>query len=84
MASITKGDCMIVTDLNQAIRYFSHVVDVCFKLHDDFQDNCLFSVSDQSIVAIVFGCFRLTNYKNIVLRHSMNIKQHFNVEESLN
>ena len=54
MGLITKSDCMSVTDLNQTIRYISHVVDVCSKLHEDFNDNCLFSVSDQLIVGIVF------------------------------
>ena len=65
---------MSVTDLNQTLGY---VVDVCSKLHKDFHDNCLFSVSDQLVVGIVFSCFWLKNYKNIVLRYSMTIKQNF-------
>ena len=84
MSLINKSDCMSVTDLNQIFRYIGYVVDVCSKLHKDFDDYCLFSVSDQLDVGIVFSCFCLKNYKNIVLRYSMTIKQNFYVEESLN
>ena len=57
MGLITKSDCMNVTDLNQTVRYICHVVDVCSKLHRDFRDYCLFSMSDQLVVGIDFSCF---------------------------
>ena len=57
MGLITKSDCMIVTDLNQTFRYTGYVVDLCSKVHKDFHDYCLFSVSDQLVVLIVFICF---------------------------
>ena len=41
-------------------------------------------MSDQLVVGIVFSCFWLKSYKNIVLRYSLTIKQCFYVEESLN
>ena len=72
MGWITKSDCMSVTDLNQTVNYIWHVVEVCFKLHKDFHDYCLFNVSDQLVVGIVFGCFCLKNYKNIVLRYKID------------
>ena len=75
MGLITKSDCMSVTDLNQTVRYFSHVVDVCSKVHKDFHDYYLFSLSDQLVVGIVFRRFSLINYKNIVLRYRMTIEQ---------
>ena len=84
MGLITKSDCMSVTDLNQTFRYIRFVVDVCPKLHKHFHDYCLFSVSDQLVVGIDFSCFWMKNYKNIVLRYSMTIKQYFYVEDSLN
>ena len=84
MGLITKSDCMTVTDLNQIFRYIGYVVDLCSKLHKDFHDHCLISVSDQLVVVIVFSCISLKNYKNIVLRYSMTIKQYFYVEESIN
>ena len=51
-----------------------------FWLHKDFYDYCLFNMFDQLVVAIVFSCIWLKNYKNIVLRWSMTIKQYFCVE----
>ena len=54
MALITKSDCMSVTDLNETVRYMCHVVDVCSKLHNIFLDYCLFNMSDQLDVGIVF------------------------------
>ena len=57
MGFITKSDCMSVTDLNQTVRYICHVVDVCSKLHTDFHDCCVLSISDQLAVGIVFSCF---------------------------
>ena len=57
MALITKNDCTSVTDLNQTFRYIDYVVDVCSELHKDFHDYCLFNVSDQLVVGIVFKCF---------------------------
>ena len=75
---------MSVTDLNQTFRYIGYVVDVCSKVHKDFHDHCLFSVSDQLVVGTAFSCFWLKIYKNIVLRYSLTIKQYFYVEESLN
>ena len=53
----TISGCMSVTDLNQTVRYICHVVDVCSKLHNDFHDYCLFNMSDQLVIRIVFGCF---------------------------
>ena len=79
MGLISKCDCISVTDLNQTVRYISHVVDVCSKLHKDFHDDCLFSVPDQLVVRIIVSCFQLKNYKKVVLRYSMNIKQYFYV-----
>ena len=52
-------------------------------MHNDFHDYCLFSMSAQLVVGIVFSCFWSKNYKNIVLRYSMTFKQYFCVEESL-
>ena len=51
---ITKSDCMSVTGLYQTVRYICHVVDVCSELHKDFHDFCLFSMSDQLVVGVVF------------------------------
>ena len=84
MGLITKSDCMSVTDINQTFRYIGYAVDVCSQMHKTFHDYCLLSVSDQLVVGIVFSCFWLKNYKNIVLRYSLTIKQYFHVEESLN
>ena len=84
MGWITESYCMSVTDLNQTVRYICHVVDVCSKLHKTFHVYCLFGMSDQLVVGTVFGCFWLKNYKNIVLRYSMTIKQYFCDEKSLN
>ena len=78
-----QSGCMSVTDLNQTVRFLCHVVDVCSKLHNDFQDYCLFNMSDQLIVGFVFGCFRLKNYKNLVLHYSMTKKQYNCVKEFL-
>ena len=83
MGWITKRDCMNVTDLHQTVRYRCHVVDVCSKLHEDFHDYCLFIMSDQLTVGFIFDCFRLKDYKNIVLRYSVTNKQYFCVEEFL-
>ena len=57
MGLITKSDCMSVTDLNQTVRYKCHVNEVCYKLHKDFHDYCLFNMFDQLVVGIVFSCF---------------------------
>ena len=81
MGLITKSDCMSVTDLNQAVRLLCLVVDVCSKLLKDFHDYCLFNMSDQIVVGIVFTCFWLINYKNLDLRYSMTSKQYFCVAE---
>ena len=80
MDLITKSGCMSVTDLNHAVRHLCHVVDVCSKLLKDFHDYCLFNMSDQIVVGIVFNFFSLKNYKNVVLRYSMISKQHFSSE----
>ena len=84
MGLITKSDCISVTDLNQTVGYIYNVVDVCSNTHKDFFDFCLFNMSDQLVVEIVFSCFCLKNYKNKVLRYNMNIKQYLCFEESLN
>ena len=84
MGLITKSDCMSATDLNHAVRHLCHVVDVCSKLLKGFHDDSLFNMSDQKVVGIVFNCFWLRNYKNIVLRYGMTSKQYFCVEELLN
>ena len=57
MGLITKSDCMSVTDLHQPVRYICHVVDVCSNLHKNYHEYCLFKMSDQLVVGIVFGCF---------------------------
>ena len=57
MGLINKSDCMSVTDLCQTVRCKCHVDDVCSKLHKDFHDYCLFNMSDQIVVGIVFRCF---------------------------
>ena len=54
MGLITKSDCMSDTDPKQTFRSIGYVVDVCSKLHKDFHDSCLWSVSDQLVVGIVF------------------------------
>ena len=41
-------------------------------------------MSDQLVLGVVFSCFLLKNYKNVVLRYSMTIMQYFCSEESLN
>ena len=41
-------------------------------MHMDFHDYCLFNVSDQLVAGIVFACFCLKNYKNIVLRYKID------------
>ena len=74
---------MSVADLNQIVRDMCHVVKICSQLHKDFHDCCLFNMPDQLVAGIAFSCFWLKNYKNIVLRYSMTIKQYFCVEESL-
>ena len=84
MCLITKSDCVSVRDLNHAVRHLYHLVDVCSKLLKDFQDCWFFNMSDQKVVGIVFNCFWLINYKNIVLRYSMTSKQYFCVGEILN
>ena len=84
MALITKSDSMSVTDLNHAVRHLCHVVDVCSKMLKDFHDYCLFIVSDQLVVGVVFSCFWLKNDKNINLRYSMTSKQYFCAGEVLN
>ena len=78
-----KTDCIGVTDLNHAVRYICTVADVCSKWCKDFHDYCLFNMSDQIVVGIVFNCFWLKNYKNVVLRCSMTSKQYFCVAELL-
>ena len=83
MGLITKLDSMSVIDFHQTVRYRCHVVDVCSKLHEDFHDYCLFNMSDQLVVGIVIGCFRLKDYKNVVLRYSLTNKQYFCFEEFL-
>ena len=72
MGLITKSDCMSVTDLNHAVRNLCHVVGVCSKLPKDFHDYCLLNMSDHIVVGIVFSCFWLKSYKNIVfaLQHA--------------
>ena len=57
MGLIIKSDCMSATDLNHAVRHLCHVVDVCSKLHEDFHDYCLFNMSNQLVMGIVFSCF---------------------------
>ena len=57
MGLITKSDCMSATDFNRAVRQLCHVVDVCSELHKDFHDYCLFNMSNQLVMGIVFSCF---------------------------
>ena len=84
MGLITKSDCMGVTDLSHAVRLLYHLVDLCSKLLKDFHDYWLFNMSDQIVLGIVFNCFWLKNYINIVLRYSMTSKHYFCVGELLN
>ena len=63
MGLITRSDCMSVTDLNQTVIYIWHVVDVCSKIYKDFHDYCLFNMSNQLVVGVVFSCSSLKNYK---------------------
>ena len=61
---------MSVTDPNHAVRRLWHVVDVCSNLLKEFHDYCLFNMSDQIVVGIVFSCFWLRNDKNnFALQH---------------
>ena len=83
MGLITKSDCMNVTDLNNAVRHLCHVVEVCSKLVMILHNYCLVIMSDQIAVGIVFSCFWLKNYKDIVLRYSMTSQQYFCVAELL-
>ena len=78
MSLIIKIDCVIVTNLNHTVRHICHVAEVCSKMLKDFHDYCLFNLS-----GIVFSCFWLKNYKNIVWRYSMTNKQYFCIEEFL-
>ena len=57
MSLTTKSDFWCVTDLNHVVRHLCQVVDVRSKLLKDFHDYCLFNMSDQLVVGIVFGCF---------------------------
>ena len=57
MGLTTKIDCMSVTDLHQTVKFLCHVFEVCPKMHENFHDYCLFNISDQLVVGIVFGCF---------------------------
>ena len=57
MDLITKSDCMSASDLNHAVRHLCHVVDVCSNLHADLHDYCLFIMSNQLVMGIVFSCF---------------------------
>ena len=84
MGLITKSDFMSATDLNHAVRHLCHVVDVCSKLLKDFHDYCLLNMSDKKVVGLVFSCFWLRDYKNIVLCYSMISEQYVCVEEPLN
>ena len=77
MGLIFKSDCMSATDVNHAVRHLSHVVDVCSKLLKDFHDYCLFNMSDQKVVGIVFRCFWLRNYKNIFCATALSISSTF-------
>ena len=83
MSLITKSDCVSVTNLNHTVRHICHLIDVCSKLLKDFHDYCLFNMFDQLVMAIVFSCFQLKNYKNIVLRYNMTNRQYFCVQEFL-
>ena len=57
MCLITRSEFRSVTDLNHAVRHLCQVVDVRSNLLKDFHDYCLFNMSDQLVVGIVFGCF---------------------------
>ena len=83
MSLITKIESVSVTNLNHKVRHICHVVDVCSKPLKDFHDYCLFHIFDQLVVVMVYSCFWLKNYKNIVLRYSMTKRRYFFFEESL-
>ena len=74
---------MTVTDLNHTVSHICPVAEFFSKLVKGFHDYCLFNMSDQVVVGIVFCCSWLKNYKNINLRYSMTIEEYFCVEESL-
>ena len=57
MGFIIKSDCMSVTDLNHAVRHLCQVIDVCSKMLKNFHDYCLFNMSDQLVVGIVYQLF---------------------------
>ena len=59
------------------VRYICQVVHICSQLLNVFHDYCLFNTFDHLLVGIVFSCLWLKNYKNIVLRYSMTIRQYF-------
>ena len=46
---------MKVRDLNHTVRHICHVVYVYCKMLKDFHDYCLFNMSDQLVVGIVFS-----------------------------
>ena len=83
MGLIFKRDFMNVTDLTQAVRHLCLEDDVCCKLLKHFHDYCLFNKTGQIVMGIVFSCFCLKNYKNVVFRYSMTSKQFFCVGELL-
>ena len=83
MSFITKNDRIIFTDVIRTVRHICHVVDSFSEVLKYFHDYFLLNMSDQLVVEIVFSCFWLKNYKNLVLRYSMTIKLYFCVELSL-
>ena len=83
MSLITKSDCMSVTELSHPVRHLCHEVVICSNLLKELHDFCLLRMTDQLVVAIAFSCFWLKNYRNIVLRYSMTIRQYFGFKKSL-
>ena len=74
---------MSAKDLNHTVRHIIRVVDIFFLITSNvFHGYCLFNMSDQLFVRIVFSCIWLKNYKSIVLRYSMTFKQYFCGKES--
>ncbi len=57
MSLLTKADSMNVRDLNCTVRHICHVVYVFSKLIKDFQEYCLFNMSDQIVLGIDYSCF---------------------------
>ena len=89
MSLITKNDCMSVTELNHAVRYLCHVVEVCSKLLKVFHDYCLLTcLVNQSLELSLVASDRKTK-RNILLRTALLLsstfasKSHSNIKKTI-